>query len=153
MNSVLLEFLFRYLTVSNHVTILLTMFLEPKIWHPCRMFWNEISLLLATDFWDVASKPPAISNWKLFSAGIYLLKVNNRNTRTRCEICSKLTIHQNDDNGVILVSLLLTLNIFTPCSSVSIVNFQHVIAGWVSKEIEPISHQCSISISSGNIRK
>ena len=24
-------------------------------------------------------------------AGIYLLKVNNRNTRTRCEICSKLT--------------------------------------------------------------
>ena len=25
-------------------------------------------------------------------AGIYLLKVNNRNTRTRCEICSRLTI-------------------------------------------------------------
>ena len=25
-------------------------------------------------------------------AGIYLLKVNNRNTRTTCEICSKLTI-------------------------------------------------------------
>ena len=25
-------------------------------------------------------------------AGIYLLKVKNRNTRTRCEICSKLTI-------------------------------------------------------------
>ena len=24
--------------------------------------------------------------------GIYLLKVNNRNTRTRSEICSKLTI-------------------------------------------------------------
>ena len=26
------------------------------------------------------------------SLGIYLLKVNNRNTRTRCETCSKLTI-------------------------------------------------------------
>ena len=26
------------------------------------------------------------------SAGIYLLKVNYRNTRTRCEICSKITI-------------------------------------------------------------
>ena len=25
-------------------------------------------------------------------AGIYLLKVNNRSTRTRCEICSKSTI-------------------------------------------------------------
>ena len=28
----------------------------------------------------------------LIPAGIYLLKVNKRNTRTRCEICSKLTI-------------------------------------------------------------
>ena len=26
-------------------------------------------------------------------AGIYLLKLNNRNTRTRCGICSKLTIN------------------------------------------------------------
>ena len=28
----------------------------------------------------------------IFPAGIYLLKVNNRNTRTSCEVCSKLTI-------------------------------------------------------------
>ena len=28
-----------------------------------------------------------------YPAGIYLFKVNNRNTRTRCEICSKLTIN------------------------------------------------------------
>ena len=28
----------------------------------------------------------------LFPAGIYLLKVNNGNTRAICEICSKLTI-------------------------------------------------------------
>ena len=26
-----------------------------------------------------------------YSAGIYLLKVNNRNTRTKCEVCLKLT--------------------------------------------------------------
>ena len=32
-------------------------------------------------------------------------------------------------NDVILVSLLLTLNIFTPCSSVSVVNFEQVFAG------------------------
>ena len=36
-------------------------------------------------------------------ADIYLLKVNNRNNRTRCEIYSKLPIK---------TSLLLTLNIF-----------------------------------------
>ena len=53
-------------------------------------------------------------------AGIYLLKVNNKNTTTRREICTKLTI-KNDTNGVfivnfvhishlVLVFLLLTLN-------------------------------------------
>ena len=31
-------------------------------------------------------------NGKVFSAGNYMFKVNNRNTRRRCEICSKLTI-------------------------------------------------------------
>ena len=29
-----------------------------------------------------------------------------------------------------LASLLLTLKIFTPYSSVSVVNFEHVVAGW-----------------------
>ena len=29
----------------------------------------------------------------MFPAEIYLLKVNNRNSRARCEICSKLTIN------------------------------------------------------------
>ena len=45
---------------------------------------------------------------------IYLLKVNNRNTRTRCEKSSKLTIQTPERrqwrrSGV---SLLLNLNIF-----------------------------------------
>ena len=39
----------------------------------------------------------------------YLLKVDNKSTRARCEICLKLTIKTN---GVVLVPLLLTLNIF-----------------------------------------
>ena len=43
----------------------------------------------------MASKKPNLLLKKLKTidpAGIYLLKVNNRNTRTRCEICTKLTI-------------------------------------------------------------
>ena len=44
------------------------------------------------------------------SAGIYLLQINNRNTRKRYEICSKLTIKPKN---FILVSSLLTLDIFT----------------------------------------
>ena len=46
--------------------------------------------------------------------GNYMFKVNNRNTRTRCEICSKLTIN---------------LPYFKPCASVSIVNFEKVNTG------------------------
>ena len=59
-------------------------------------------------------------------AGIYLLKVNNGSTRTRCEICSKLTIKIPERrhwrrsgifivnfehiSHLVLVFLLLTLN-------------------------------------------
>ena len=59
-------------------------------------------------------------------AGNYMFKVNNRNTRTRCEICSKLTIKTPEQrqwrrSGVfivdfehisylVLVFLLLTLS-------------------------------------------
>ena len=55
-----------------------------------------------------------------------MLKVNNRNTKTMCEICSKLTIQAPElrSIGVVLMSLLLTLNIFYTCSSVSNVNFE-----------------------------
>ena len=35
----------------------------------------------------------AASSNRYLPVGIYLLKVNNRNTRTNCEICSKLTIN------------------------------------------------------------
>ena len=46
-------------------------------------------------------------------ANIYLFNINNRNTKKRCEICSKLTIKtSNDVSDVALVSLLLTLNKF-----------------------------------------
>ena len=65
-----------------------------------------------------------------FPAGIYLLKVDKRNSRTRCEICLKLTIktperRQWPRSGVFIVNfeyishlvllfLLLTLNMWLP---------------------------------------
>ena len=44
-------------------------------------------------------------------ANIYLLKVNNRNTRKRCETCSKLTIKTPERRQWRRSSLLLILNI------------------------------------------
>ena len=46
-------------------------------------------------------------------AGIYLLNINNRNTKTRPEICSKLIIKTPERRHWLRsVFLLLTLNIF-----------------------------------------
>ena len=48
------------------------------------------------------------SRWEvLFPAGIYLFKVNNRNTRTMWEICSKLTIKTVINYEQILHSVLV----------------------------------------------
>ena len=47
------------------------------------------------------------------SADIYLLKCNNRNTKTRCEICSELTIKTPERHQ-------------WPCSGVFIVNFEDI---------------------------
>ena len=44
---------------------------------------------------------------------IYLFKVNNKNTRTRCEICSKLTMKTPERRQ-------------WRCSGVFIVNFEHI---------------------------
>ena len=37
-------------------------------------------------------KKRKLNDPETYPAGNYMFKVNNRNTRTRCEICSKLTI-------------------------------------------------------------
>ena len=64
------------------------------------------------------------SNAFSFPVGIYLPKVNDRNTRTRCEICSELTIKTPKRrhwcrSGVFIVNF----EHFTPYPIVSIVNF------------------------------
>ena len=67
-------------------------------------------------YWDMKNTQ-VVSQGRKIPAGIYLLKVNNRNTRTRCQICSKLTIKIPDIFIVnfehilrlVLVFLLLTL--------------------------------------------
>ena len=38
-----------------------------------------------------------------FPAGIYLFKVNSRNTRTMCEICSKSTMNTKERRSVVFL--------------------------------------------------
>ena len=66
----------------------------------------------------------------IYPADNYLFKGNNKNSsRTRCEICSKLTIKTPEDaNDVVLVSLLLTSMIISHL----LLAFGHVITIWVT---------------------
>ena len=68
----------------------------------------------------------------LIPAGNYMFKVNNRNTKKRCEICSKLPIKASERrqwrrSGVFIVNFKLISHLF---SSVSIVNLEQVYTGW-----------------------
>ena len=66
-----------------------------------------------------------------FVDGNYMFKVNNRNTRIRFEMCSKLTIKRPERHCVILVPLLLTFSI---CQSLLYFNpysiFQAFCTAW-----------------------
>ena len=70
-----------------------------------------------------------------FPANICLFKVNNRSARKSREICSKLTKrHEKNVIDAILVSLLLTLNLFDTFFSVCIIDFDRkVFAGLALK--------------------
>ena len=62
-----------------------------------------------------------------------MFKVNNRNTRTRCEICTKLTIktpeqHHWHCSGVFIVNFVHISHLIL--SSVSVVNFERANANW-----------------------
>ena len=77
-----------------------------------KILYDVILPFLVSTGFGVSQRPGFIG--RSYRAGVYLFKVNSGNTRRKCEICSKLTIinHQNDVNDVILLSLLLTLNKF-----------------------------------------
>ena len=61
---------------------------------------------------------------KCTPANMYLFKVNHKSTSKRCVI------------DVVLLFLLLTLNIYTTFSSVSIVGFEQVNVGWDNCSVE-----------------
>ena len=65
-----------------------------------------------------------------------MFKVSNRNTKTRCEICSKLTIETPErrhwrPSGVFVVNFEHTHT----CFSVTIAKFEYVNTGWVKSLI------------------
>ena len=69
--------------------------------------------------------------------GIHLLKVNGRNSRTRCEICSNLTIKTSVRRHWRRVDVFI-VNFEHISHRVSIVNFEHVIVDWVNRNVKQL---------------
>ena len=66
----------------------------------------------------------------MYPTDIYLLKVNNRNSRARYEICSKLTVKTPERGHWCRFDVfIVNFENISHLSSVSIVNFERVIAG------------------------
>ena len=105
-----------------------------KLWHLLlRDIWSLLpKLYFWKECWALGYVSIRIGRFSdIYTANIYLLKVNNRNTRKRCEICSKLAINISERchwrrSGV----LLLTLNTYHPFSSVSIADFGQENVSW-----------------------
>ena len=104
------------------------------------IFHCSLSYIILTKLWKLVARPRSVFSiqWKVYykaffakvlsgyPAGIYLLKVDNKTSRAKCEICSKLIImtperQQWRSSGVFIVNfehishlvlavLLLTLN-------------------------------------------
>ena len=66
--------------------------------------------------------------------GIYMFKGTDENIRTRYETCLKLKLKNKYTkttlSNSVLLSLLLSLNVFLLSSSVFIVDFEHLNDGW-----------------------
>ena len=77
----------------------------------------------------------------MFPANIYLFKVNNRNSRKRCELGSKLTIktpaRRRRRSGLFIDN---SEPISKPFSSVSIVDFEQVNVCWIRKSFRESSN-------------
>ena len=72
---------------------------------------NELGPSICLHFkWYLEANLGFTKCWFYIIAVIYLLRVNNENTRILCEICSKSTIKSPKQRVVVLVSLLFALN-------------------------------------------
>ena len=60
----------------------------PAVEHPHSNLQNTDPILATVDLYG---EHPIIKRLNNGPANIYLFKVNNRNTRKRCKVCSKLT--------------------------------------------------------------
>ena len=73
----------------------------------CRCVWGRLNFYQRPECYGKDSR--ITETWRI-TAGNYIFKVNNRNTRTGVKYVeqSLQLRHQNDTTGVVLVSLLLT---------------------------------------------
>ena len=74
-------------------------------------FESKLKRVQYNTFLAITGAIQATNKDSIYPVGNFMFKINNKNTRARCEICSKLTVKTPERRRVVLVSLWLTLNI------------------------------------------
>ena len=150
------------LHVTNDDPKMMTLCVVLLFW--LRKYWPKLSLQMLPmkyKIWDLQFSRKAflvfsfrlfLAPWKLIftlkahrfekygnfddwnPAGNYMFKVNKRNTRIRSEISSKLTIKTLERHWRRSGVYCYLWTYFTPCSSVSIVNFEQTFR-WLQREM------------------
>ena len=110
---------------------------------PYKIKWWNSNIL---EYYVLAKDNVNFIHTRINSTGKYMFKANSRKTKTRWEICSKLTIKTLERRYWHLYCGLWTY--FTPCPSVFIVNFEQVNTGWleIGVNLPPESWSCECKL-------
>ena len=84
------QYLYKYNIPSVYFICLLRLFIS----NPCCKCCRKSKTIVDQPYFPTASKCMIIfdNRTRCYPTGTYMFKVNNRNARTKCKICSKLTI-------------------------------------------------------------
>ena len=117
-----LEPLVHYQVVAKYVSNCIKFLFKGVSFEDVHLNWLNLFLLILTHgrsilytnkLHDFSVTIIGRSDDDVYPVGIYLLKVNNRNSRTRCEVCSKLTMfiaNFEHISHLVLVFPLLTIS-------------------------------------------
>ena len=112
-----------------------------------KCFLQKKERVRGLQWWELPATAPTEIN--LFTANICLFKVNNKNSRKRCETCSNLTIKTQERRPTSMTSFwcfnCLIWAYFKPFCSVSFVDFEQVNVSLVSALVNQSFHVNSLS--------
>ena len=118
------------------------MIVSQKVQYDCKTKWNRLPSSKVSFIENNSNK---LKNSQIHSKTLtikattqqknFLFKVNNRNNRKRCEICSKLTVKTLETDIIISITFFVTVSYFR-----IILRFPYFLAGIYQLKVKSKKH-------------